>query len=186
MTMLTHVAADPTGLGRVVRGADGSVRAIVEERDADAATRALREINPGIYAFDGGVWELLEGLWTGNAAGEYYLTDVVAAYLAAGLPVRAVSGASDPTVPVGVNDRAQLAHAERILRERVPPTLARGGGHDARPRSTYVDRAVELSDPTWCSRSASCYAARGSASGRGSAPTPSSSDVRGADTRAPS
>jgi bifunctional UDP-N-acetylglucosamine pyrophosphorylase / glucosamine-1-phosphate N-acetyltransferase len=144
MSLITTEVDEPTGLGRVVRDAGGGVRAIVEERDADDATRALHEVNPGLYAFDGGVWSLLEQLGRGNAAGEYYLTDMVAAYIDAGLPVRGVESGSDPAEPIGVNDRAQLAHAERFLRERVRRRWLEAGVTMHDPSTTFVDGSVEL------------------------------------------
>jgi bifunctional UDP-N-acetylglucosamine pyrophosphorylase / glucosamine-1-phosphate N-acetyltransferase len=145
MTLVTEEVVDPSGLGRVVRAADGGVAAIVEERDADPATLAVREVNPGCYAFDSRVWSMLARLGTENAAGEYYLTDMVAAYLAAGRPVRAVRGGGDGLSPVGVNDRAQLAQAERVLRERVRRRWLAAGVTMHDPATTYVDPTVTLS-----------------------------------------
>ncbi|MBA2668568.1 MAG: bifunctional N-acetylglucosamine-1-phosphate uridyltransferase/glucosamine-1-phosphate acetyltransferase [Trueperaceae bacterium] len=144
MTMLTYELRDPTGLGRVVRAGDGSVARIVEERDGDETVRALREINPGVYAFDEHVWEMLGRLDAGNAASEYYLTDVIAAYVARGLSVRAVRGDGDGTAPVGVNDRAQLAQAERIVHERVRARWLEAGVTMHDPATTYVASSVEL------------------------------------------
>jgi bifunctional UDP-N-acetylglucosamine pyrophosphorylase / glucosamine-1-phosphate N-acetyltransferase len=144
MTLLTYEVDDPSGLGRVVRGADGRVERIVEERDTDAATRALREVSPGCYAFDPRVWGLLRSLGAGNAAGEYYLTDVVTAYLSAGLPVRAVLGDDESRLLVGVNDRAQLAEAERLLRDRTRRRWLEGGVTMQAPATTVIDDTVEL------------------------------------------
>ena len=120
MSLLTVEALDASGLGRVVRDADGGVREIVEERDADPGVRALREVNPGSYAFDDRLWGFLEGLDDDNAAGELYLTDLVAAYRRNGLPVRAVRVDDETRELVGVNDRGQLARADRLLRDRLP------------------------------------------------------------------
>jgi bifunctional UDP-N-acetylglucosamine pyrophosphorylase/glucosamine-1-phosphate N-acetyltransferase len=118
MTLLTCEVADPTGLGRIVRHADGSVARIVEEKDASPEERALREINPGIYAFDRHVFELLERLGNDNASGEFYITDLVGLYLEAGLRVQAVRGA-DETEVLGVNDPEQLARVDALLSSRV-------------------------------------------------------------------
>jgi bifunctional UDP-N-acetylglucosamine pyrophosphorylase / glucosamine-1-phosphate N-acetyltransferase len=144
MTLLTYEVADPRGLGRIVRGSDGHVERIVEERDADDATRAIREVNPGSYVFDSLVWELLGDLDTRNGAGEYYLTDVVAAYLERGAPVRAVRGAHDGVAPLGVNDRAQLARAERSLRDRLHRRWLAEGVTMVAPESTHLDVDVTL------------------------------------------
>jgi bifunctional UDP-N-acetylglucosamine pyrophosphorylase / glucosamine-1-phosphate N-acetyltransferase len=144
MTMLTYEVDDPTGLGRVLRGPGGDVRAIVEERDADEATRALREVNPGTYAFDARLWSLLPGLSDANAAGEYYLTDLVAAYLRAGAPVRAVRGDDETRWLVGVNDRAQLAVADRLLRDRSRRAWLAAGVTMIDPATAYLDDDVQL------------------------------------------
>lgn len=117
MTLLTTAVENPYGLGRIVRGADGSVARIVEERDATLEEKLVREINPGLYVFDRHVFELAARLKDDNAAGEYYLTDMVNLYLGAGLPVRAVLG-DDETEILGVNDPQQLEFVERLLRAR--------------------------------------------------------------------
>lgn len=117
MTLLTCAVADPTGLGRIVRREDGSVLRIVEEKDASPEERSIREINPGIYVFGGHVFTLLERLGNDNASGEFYITDLVGLYLAAGLNVQAVLG-HDETEVLGVNDPEQLAYADALLRER--------------------------------------------------------------------
>jgi UDP-N-acetylglucosamine diphosphorylase/glucosamine-1-phosphate N-acetyltransferase len=118
MTLLSAEVDNPTGLGRVVRDASGQVTAIVEERDADENVRGIREVNPGTYVFDTHLWRLLETLDNNNAAGEFYLTDLVAAYLGAGLPVRATPVVDESRLLVGVNDPEQLAQADALLRAR--------------------------------------------------------------------
>lgn len=117
MTLLTTEVENPYGLGRIIRAADGSVARIVEEKDATSAERLLREINPGIYVFDRRVFELAARLTNDNAAGEYYLTDMVNLYLGAEFPVRAVLG-DDETEILGVNDPQQLEFVEKVLLAR--------------------------------------------------------------------
>lgn len=117
MTLLTCDVSDPTGLGRIIRREDGSVAKIVEEKDAADAELQIREINPGIYIFNEEVFQLAGKLSNDNAAGEYYITDLVDIYLSAGRGVQAVKTA-DETEVLGVNDREQLATAERILQAR--------------------------------------------------------------------
>lgn len=117
MTLLTVEMGDPYGMGRIIRSADGRVARIVEEKDASPEEKGLREINPGLYVFDGRVFELARKLTNHNAAGEYYITDMVDLYLQAGYPVQGLVG-EDETEVLGVNDRAQLAEVERLLLER--------------------------------------------------------------------
>ncbi len=108
-TVLTAHLADPTGYGRIVRGDDGGVLAIVEHRDADGATLALDEINSGIYVFDAvSLRSALDRISTDNSQGEEYLTDVVSILVEDGATVQGVA-VTDPDEVMGVNDRVQLA-----------------------------------------------------------------------------
>ena len=125
--LITVRPPDPSGLGRILRGADGQVTGIVEERDADADQRAIAEINSGIYVLPGGcVAEWLERLSADNAQGEYYLTDLVEFAVADGVPVVAMD-AGDPDEVAGINDRVQLARLERVLQLRSAESLMNGG-----------------------------------------------------------
>jgi bifunctional UDP-N-acetylglucosamine pyrophosphorylase / glucosamine-1-phosphate N-acetyltransferase len=127
LALLTATPPDPSGLGRIVRDAAGQVRAIVEERDATSAQRAIGEINAGVLAAPTERFaQWLARLTSDNAQGEYYLTDVVALAVKDGVPVVAVS-AADPAEVQGVNDRAQLAAAERSLQRRAAQALLREG-----------------------------------------------------------
>src|SRR5512143_1367676 len=133
LALLTAHAADPSGLGRVVRAADGAVRAIVEERDASPAERALDEIYTGTLAAPTALLGRFVGaLKDDNAQGEYYLTDVVALAVAAGVPVEA-HVAADAAAALGVNDRAQLAAIERLVQARLADALMKGGASIADP-----------------------------------------------------
>jgi len=147
-TVLTAKPPDPTGYGRVVRGADGGVQAIVEHRDADEAVRAIGEINTSIYVFDcRRLFAALAQVRNDNAQGEYYLTDVIAILISEGAPVGAVV-AEDPVEPMGVNDRAQLAEAEGVLRDRIRRRHMLAGVTLVDPAATYVDWAVEIGPDT--------------------------------------
>ena len=117
MTLITCEVADPTGLGRIIRKEDGSVAKIVEAKDATPEEREIREINPGIYIFDKEVFKVAKDLSSDNAAGEYYITDLVDLYLRAGRRVQAVK-TPDETEVLAVNDRDQLARVEEILLAR--------------------------------------------------------------------
>jgi bifunctional UDP-N-acetylglucosamine pyrophosphorylase/glucosamine-1-phosphate N-acetyltransferase len=142
-TLLTSMPADPTGYGRVVRGPAGEVLRVVEHRDASDDERAIGEINTSVYAFESGpLRDALSGLSTANSQGEEYLTDVVGAFVAAGLPVGAVVAPAEETA--GVNDRVQLATAHRVLNDRLLADWMRAGVTVLDPASTWVDAGVEL------------------------------------------
>jgi len=114
LRLVTARVADTRGFGRVVRRPDGSVQGVVEEKDADAEIRAIREVNAGIYAFRvGPLRHDLSQLKADNAQGEYYLPDVIAMVTGRGEPVVAVE-ASEREV-MGVNTVLQLEEAEAAL-----------------------------------------------------------------------
>ncbi|GAA1835792.1 bifunctional UDP-N-acetylglucosamine diphosphorylase/glucosamine-1-phosphate N-acetyltransferase GlmU [Luedemannella flava] len=143
-TVLTAEVANPTGLGRIVRDAAGGVAAIVEERDATAAQRAIAEINAGVYAFDAALLGVaLTKLTTQNAQGEEYLTDVIRLLADAGHPVGA-HRAPDATEALGANDRAELATLRGLLRDRINGDLMRSGVTLLDPATTWVDVTVSV------------------------------------------
>lgn len=143
-TLLTAVLDDATGYGRVVRDAAGAVTAVVEHKDADEATRAVREVATSVYAFDAAhLAAALSSLTTDNAQGEEYLTDVVGIHQAKGLGVEAHVAAHAPET-MGVNDRVQLAEAARHLRDRINERHLRAGVAIVDPATTWIDATVEL------------------------------------------
>jgi bifunctional UDP-N-acetylglucosamine pyrophosphorylase/glucosamine-1-phosphate N-acetyltransferase len=116
--LLTVELPDPTGYGRIVRGADGAVSRIVEHKDATPAERKIREINTGIMLVKAAyLREWLPLLHDENAQGEYYLTDIVALAVERGVKVSAVQP-GEPLEVSGINDRAQLAELERVVQRR--------------------------------------------------------------------
>ncbi|MBI4238682.1 MAG: bifunctional UDP-N-acetylglucosamine diphosphorylase/glucosamine-1-phosphate N-acetyltransferase GlmU [Deltaproteobacteria bacterium] len=144
--LLTMTPADPFGYGRVVRTTGGSVHAIVEERDADAGTRAIREVNTGIYCCDARwLFTQLKRIGRGNAQREFYLTDLAALAAAAGTPLVAVS-ASDATEFAGVNSRAELAALAASLRRRLNDDWMRRGVSFLDPATAYVDATVTIGE----------------------------------------
>ena len=144
VTLLTTVLDDPTGYGRVVREADGTVSAIVEQRDARPEQRAITEINAGVYVFDAAhLRRALAALGTDNDQGEVYLTDVVADARTAGLPVSALVVA-DHWLVEGCNDRAQLAELGAELNRRTLERWMGTGVGVVDPAGTWVDVSVEL------------------------------------------
>ncbi len=143
-TVLAAEVPDPSGLGRIVRDAGGNLERIVEERDATAQQRALREINAGIYAFDAALLrDALGKLSTDNDQGEEYLTDVFGLLAAGGHPV-AVHVAPDATETLGCNDRAELAALRALLRDRINAGWMRAGVTILDPATTWLDVTVEL------------------------------------------
>jgi len=149
LALLTARVADPRGLGRVLRIADGSVRAIVEDRDATAAERAVDEIYTGALAAP----SALLAAWVAklsphNAQGEFYLTDIVGFALADGVPVHAQL-AEDADEALGVNDRAQLAAVERIVQRRRADALMRDGTTIADPARIDIRGALSAAPDTY-------------------------------------
>jgi bifunctional UDP-N-acetylglucosamine pyrophosphorylase / glucosamine-1-phosphate N-acetyltransferase len=143
-TLLTVVLDDPGAYGRVLRGTDGQVRAIVEARDASDQERAVREVNAGIYAYDvPDLLEVLSGLQPQNAQGEYYLTDTVGLLRSAGRSVHAVQ-AADPQEALGVNTMEELSQAAELLRGRRIRELMAAGVAVEDPASTWVGPDVEV------------------------------------------
>lgn len=143
MAMLTFEPADPAQYGRVVRDASGNVDRVVEFKDASPEERALREVNAGVYAFDANVWGFLEEVDRDNAAGEYYLPDLIGVYQRHGLPVRAFK-AADPTELLAVNDRMQLAEVEKALLNDLRKKWMRAGVRMIMPETIYLEPSVEL------------------------------------------
>ena len=144
VTILTAELSDPTGYGRVVRASDGSVNAVVEEKDATADQRAIHETNSGIYAFD--VAALRDGLarlTTDNAQGELYLTDVVGTARSDGKRVGALP-LDDSVQTEGVNDRVQLAALTRELNRRTVEGWMRLGVTMTDPATTWIDVDVTI------------------------------------------
>jgi len=133
LALLTARVADPAGLGRVVRDAKGGVRAIVEEKDASPAERALDEIYTGALAAPTeSLRRWVAALRNDNAQREYYLTDIVALAVAEAVAVDACAAGHAEDI-LGVNDRAQLAAIERIVQTRNAQALLRAGTWIADP-----------------------------------------------------
>ncbi len=147
VTVLTAQMPNPAGYGRVIRDGE-QVLQIVEEKDADEQQRQVTEINTGTYLFDAAfVLSALKGLNKNNAQGEYYLTDVVAAAVAAGEKTRALC-VEDPTEVMGINDRCQLAEAEVLMRWKINAELMFAGVSMPDPTTVYIDNGVEIGPDT--------------------------------------
>ncbi|MFF0111101.1 bifunctional UDP-N-acetylglucosamine diphosphorylase/glucosamine-1-phosphate N-acetyltransferase GlmU [Streptomyces prasinus] len=143
VTVLTAEVPDATGYGRIVRDeASGAVTAIVEHKDASDGQRAIREINSGVFAFDGRLLaEALKRVRTDNSQGEEYLTDVLGILREAGHRVGA-SVAGDHREIAGINNRVQLSQARRILNDRLLTAAMLSGVTVIDPATTWVDVSV--------------------------------------------
>jgi len=143
MTMVTMISDDPKGFGRIIRGQDSSVVAIVEEVQCTSEQLLIRELNVGAYCFD--------ATWLKNAVqrlplspkGEYYLTDVVGIAVQDGLRVDAIT-VDDNNEALGINTRVHLAEAEALMRKRILEKWMLAGVTVIDPASTYVEDSVSI------------------------------------------
>jgi bifunctional UDP-N-acetylglucosamine pyrophosphorylase / glucosamine-1-phosphate N-acetyltransferase len=150
-TMATMLLDDPSGYGRVVRAGDGAVQRVVETKrpaDATADELEIREVNTGVFAFDGGaLLDALDQLEADNAQGEYYLPAV--------LPLLRDNGGTvlthrvdDPALMLGVNDRVDLARIRALAQRRINEAHMRAGVTIVEPASTLIDVGVALGADT--------------------------------------
>jgi bifunctional UDP-N-acetylglucosamine pyrophosphorylase/glucosamine-1-phosphate N-acetyltransferase len=147
LTLLTVSADDPRGFGRVVRGTDGRVQAIVEEVAATPKQLKIKELNVGAYCFSARwLWEALHHLPL-SKKGEYYLTDTVELAVKAGLPVQAVV-TDDPVETIGINTRVHLTEAETAMRQRINAAHMLAGVTIIDSQSTYIEAGVTISRDT--------------------------------------
>ncbi len=141
--VMTTTLEAPTGFGRILRDEDGALAAIVEEKDATPAQRALQEINAGIYVFPAQpLPRWLKAITADNAQGEFYLTDLIAVARAAGVPCVAVPEADSASL-LGANTRAQLAALEATLQTRRREQLMAAGVTLRAPESVTLRGHVE-------------------------------------------
>ena len=143
-SVMTAEHPDPSGYGRIIRGDDGTLLRIVEEKDADEDQKMIFEINSGVYAFDGAKLTAAIGkLSTANAQGELYLTDVIEILRNEGGSISAVL-IEDYVETLGVNDRYQLAESAAYLRDRINETHMENGVTIVDPPTTWIDVNVAI------------------------------------------
>lgn len=148
VTLLSVLADDSMGFGRVVRNAQGQAEAIVEEAVATCEVLALKELNCGVYCFDAEwLWQRLPDIPVTQPKGEYYLTDMVALAIQDGRAVEVLQ-IEDVTEVQGINTRVHLAHAERILRERINERHMLNGVTLVDPATTFIEPAVIIGKDT--------------------------------------
>jgi len=147
ITMLTLIADDPRGFGRIVRGDDGHVKAIVEEADATEEEKKITELNAAAYCFSAEwLWDALKRIPL-SAKGEYYLTDTVGLAVEAGMRVEAII-LEDAVEAIGVNTRIHLSEAEASMRSRVNRGHMLKGVTMIDPASTYIGMDVKIGQDT--------------------------------------
>ncbi|MDQ0063720.1 bifunctional UDP-N-acetylglucosamine diphosphorylase/glucosamine-1-phosphate N-acetyltransferase GlmU [Paenibacillus harenae] len=147
-TVLTASFGEPAGYGRIIRGEDGGVQRIVEQKDCSPAEAAVKEINTGTYCFDNRkLFDALAKVTSNNAQGEYYLTDVIGIFRDAGQSVQGYC-TSDLAEAIGVNDRVALAEAEGYMRARINRGHLIGGVTIIDPASTYIEAGVQIGADT--------------------------------------
>jgi len=147
-TVLTAELDDPAAYGRIVRGTDGAVEAIVEYKAANDGQRAIKEINSGIYCFDAALlWKYIDLIGTNNPAGEFYLTDMVEILRAHG---HRVDGQvmNDSSELLGINTKVELAEVDRLFRLRKATQLMLDGVTIERPETVAIDADVTIGADT--------------------------------------
>lgn len=143
-TILTAIADNPTGYGRIIRSAEGTVERIVEQKDTNEEERAIKEINTGIYCFDNELlFASLKKVNNDNAQGEYYLPDVIEIFQRQGNVINAIA-ADTFEETIGVNDRIALSQADAIMRERINRLQMQQGVTIIDPATTYIDADVVI------------------------------------------
>ena len=147
ISMLTVIAENPRGFGRIVRKEDGSVAAIVEEAVATPEQKEIKELNVGAYCFSADwLWEALHRVKL-SPKGEYYLTDTIELAVKDGMPVQALVHDSLQEC-IGINTRVHLAEAEAVMRQRINRDLMLAGVSMIDPASTYIEAGVTIGKDT--------------------------------------
>ena len=147
-TVITAELSDATGYGRIVRGADGSVLKIVEQKDATDSEKAIREINSGMYVFDSDALVFaLDKLTPNNAQGEYYLTDTLEILRNSSKKIGGYRLEDNDEIR-GINDRVQLSEAEAIMQDRINKCHMREGVTIINPSSVFISADAEIGRDT--------------------------------------
>jgi bifunctional UDP-N-acetylglucosamine pyrophosphorylase/glucosamine-1-phosphate N-acetyltransferase len=147
-SMLTVFNDDPHGFGRIVRGPNGTVQAIVEEYVATEEQKRIKELNVGAYCFNADwLWDALKRIEKNPHKGEFYLTDAVEVAVTSGLAVQA-EVMEDAKEAIGVNTRVHLSEVEAEMRRRVNESHMLNGVTLIDPASTYIDVSVKIGRDT--------------------------------------
>lgn len=147
LTILTNIADDPRGFGRIIRDADGNVQAIVEEVDCLPDQLLVNELNTSLYCIKADwLWDALPRIPL-SPKGEYYLTDLVGIAVRDGLSVQTVT-ITDPAEVIGINTRVHLAEATALLQERINHQWMLDGVTIVDPKTTYIEVGVTIGQDT--------------------------------------
>ncbi len=148
VTVLTAVADDPTGYGRIIRNSQGAVEKIVEHKDASEEELKVNEINTGTYCFDNKMlFDALKQVGNDNVQGEYYLPDVLEILKQKGELIAAYQ-TPEFSETIGVNDRVALSKAESLMKLRINEQLMRDGVTLIDPANTYVSADTKIGKDT--------------------------------------
>ena len=148
ITLGTAILDDPSGYGRIIRDLYGNIQSIVEDVDCTGQQRKINEMNPAYYCFNSRVLlESLEKITPDNAKHEYYLPDAVRVAMASGQKVIAIAAVSREEA-LGVNNRAQLSEASKIMQQRIQRKLLDSGVTVVDPPNTWIDIRAKIGSDT--------------------------------------
>lgn len=147
ITLLTAIPPDNNGLGRILRNSENNILSIIEENDTDNTTRHIKEINVGVYCFKSSWLMKSMGNLRPSRKGEIYLTDLINIASNQNNPINSVT-LDDYTEGLGVNDRAQLAKLEKLVRTQINNELLLNGVTIIDPDTSYIDQDIKISKDT--------------------------------------
>lgn len=148
LTVMSAIFDDPTNYGRIIRNSDETLNSIVEEKDANAEQKAVKEVNAGIYCLNWGKIKAAFGqLKTNNAQGEYYLTDIIKWANEQGLKVDAYTLKNNEEI-FGINSKIHLAEASKMLNQRVINKHLEAGVTIVDPAMTWISSETEIESDT--------------------------------------
>lgn len=148
LTVMSAIFDNPTNYGRIIRENDGTIKCIVEEKDASPEQKSVKEINAGIYCLDWGkISPAFSQLTSNNAQGEYYLTDIIEWGKKSNLSVNAFTLKNNEEI-FGINSRLHLAEATKIMNERKLTELMENGVTIVDPSSTWISEDTEIGKDT--------------------------------------